>query len=30
MHGILSARSLNGMIAFRDLAERNPAGEPVD
>jgi L-aminopeptidase/D-esterase-like protein len=30
IHGILSARSLNGMTAFRDLAERPPAGEPVE
>jgi L-aminopeptidase/D-esterase-like protein len=30
IHGVLSARSLNGMIAFRDLAERHPAGHPLD
>jgi L-aminopeptidase/D-esterase-like protein len=29
IHGILSAHSLNGMIAFRDLAERNPAGDTM-
>jgi L-aminopeptidase/D-esterase-like protein len=30
IHGILSARSLNGMIAFRDLAERNPADDTME
>jgi L-aminopeptidase/D-esterase-like protein len=29
IHGVLSARSLNGMTAFRDLAERNPAGDSM-
>lgn len=29
MHGILSARSLNGMMALRDLAERNPVGDTL-
>jgi L-aminopeptidase/D-esterase-like protein len=28
MHGILSAGSLNGMIAFKDLAERPPNADP--
>jgi L-aminopeptidase/D-esterase-like protein len=30
MHGILSAHSLNGMIAFRDLAERHPGDAPLE
>jgi L-aminopeptidase/D-esterase-like protein len=30
MHGILSARSLNGMLAFRDLADRHPARDTLE
>jgi L-aminopeptidase/D-esterase-like protein len=30
IHGILSASSLKGMIAYRDLVDRNPSGNTVE